>query len=155
MTAETKLNLEGQEGAEDDTTSTAKAWSLFKLDARSDSAILDGKTLEQVRQMYVDATGGQPMNANDNPYRVFFLADVEVLMGSDYDSALIKVAEAEYDAAASVPKNWQYGPQRHFGWMKMPVRCVLDLWFKLERYFFMEIVESTAGGPGALWNPVS
>ncbi|KAI4694250.1 uncharacterized protein J4E84_002832 [Alternaria hordeiaustralica] len=152
MTTETKLDLESQDGAEDDTTSTAKAWSLFKLDARSDSTVLDGLTLEQVRQLYVEGVGGRPMNAADNPFRVFFLADAEALVGSDFDSALIKVVAAEYDAAACVPVNWKFGPQRYFGWMRMPVRCVLALWFTLEHKFLQEIVDSTAGGPGALWD---
>ena len=102
MTAGAQPDLEGQTGA-GDTTSTAKAWSLFRLDARSNSIILEGLTLEQIRQLYVEGAGGQPMNAGNKPYRVFSLADSEVLLGSDYDSGLIKVVAAEYHAVASVP----------------------------------------------------
>jgi hypothetical protein len=43
------------------------------------------------------------MNRADKAYRVFLLADAEVLVGSDYDSALVKVAAAEYDAVEAIP----------------------------------------------------
>ena len=77
-------------------------------------------------------------------------ADAEVL--ADPDLEVIKCVAADYDAAACVPKNWKYGPQRYFGWIRMSSRHVLTLWEELRIYFFKEIGEHTAGGPGAWWD---
>jgi hypothetical protein len=152
ITIDVKLDLESQHGAED-VISTAKALSFFRLDARSDSTILEGLTIEQARQLYVQGTGGQPMNAANEMYRVLLLADEEVLMGSDYDSGLVKAVAAEYDTGASVALNCTYGQQHYSGWMRMSVQYVFELWLHLEYYFFEELVASTARGHRASWDP--
>jgi hypothetical protein len=49
---------------------------------------------------------------NMNPWRMFFLADFEVLANPHLD--VIKVVLAEYDAAAAIPRNTRMEPQRYF-----------------------------------------
>ena len=74
--------IEDQEGAED-SVCTAKAQALFNLDARSQPALLDGLTLGQVQQRYVEGTEGRPINTENNPFQAFLLADEKVLAKSD------------------------------------------------------------------------
>ncbi|EMD64906.1 hypothetical protein GGP41_003572 [Bipolaris sorokiniana] len=148
ITSGVKHQLKRHESPIDDPATICKAEELFKLDARSDST-LDGLTLEEVRQLYHDGTGGQPMNTDKDPWRIFILADEEVLA----IPSLIKCVAADYDAAACVPKNPRFGPQRYFGWLRMSPNHVLKLWFELEIYFLKQIVNYTAGGPGAWWDP--
>ena len=137
-------------GVNDDPAMITKAEELFKLDARSD-LVLDGLTLEQVRQLYHDGTGGQPLNKDKGPWRIFILVDADVLASPDL--GMIKCVAADYDAAAAVPKNPRFGPQRYFGWLTMSSEHVLALWFELEMYFFEEIGNGIGGGPGAWWDP--
>ncbi|EUC28492.1 hypothetical protein COCCADRAFT_40990 [Bipolaris zeicola 26-R-13] len=135
----------------DDPAMIAKTEELFKPDARSDPAVLDGLALEEVRQLYHNGTGGQPMNTDRDPWRIFILADREVLTNPNL--GMIKCVAADYDAAACVPKNPRFGPQRYFGWLRMSPNHVLKLWFELDIYFIKQIVNFAAGGPGAWWDP--
>jgi hypothetical protein len=135
----------------DDPAMVAKAVELFTLDTRSNPAVLDGLALEEVRQLYHNGTGGQPMNTDSDPWRIFMLADTEVLANPDL--GMIKCVAADYDAAACVPKNTWFGPQRYFGWLRMSSNHVLRLWLELDMYFLEQIVNHTAGGPGAWWEP--
>jgi hypothetical protein len=131
---------------------TAKVLDQFSLDPRSDPTTLDGLTLEDVRQLYLDQRGGQPLNVDRYQRRLFFLADDQVLQ--DPDVARLKVAAADYDAVAAVPTNLRFGPQRYFGWMTMPTTAVFDLWNELEHFDLEEIINHTSpGGPGVYWDP--
>lgn len=91
-----------------------KVRNLFRIDARSDIS-LDGKTLEEVRQCYLDWWGGTPMNTAHDPWRNFLLADERVL--ADPELEVINVVAADYDPVVTIPKNNRYGPQRWFGWV--------------------------------------
>ncbi|KAJ4311762.1 hypothetical protein N0V94_007779 [Neodidymelliopsis sp. IMI 364377] len=148
-----KEAIRGNANSTDDPAMIAKAEQLFKLDTRSDSALLHGLALEQVRQLHLSGTGGQPMNTDRDrdPWRIFMLADEEVL--KDPDLGVVKCVAADYDAAACVPRNPRFGPQRYFGWLRMSSTHVLKLWLELEGYFLEQIVNHTAGGPGAWWDP--
>jgi hypothetical protein len=114
------------DGTEDNPDAYIKARDQFRLDTRSDPATLDGLTLEDVRQLWLEGSGGQPMNAENDlsraPWRLFFLADAEVLRERRLDK--IKVAVADYDPATAVPR---LGRQRYFGWIPrllcQPGRC--------------------------------
>ena len=146
-----KHRLDAHRGSNEDPAMIAKAEELFRLDARSDPAVLDGLTLEEVRQLYHDGTGGQPLNKDKGPWRIFILVDADVLASPEL--GMIKCVAADYDAVAAVPKNPRFGQQRYYGWLTMSSERVLSLWFELEMYFFEEIGNSTAGGPGAWWDP--
>lgn len=150
VTNSTKDAVRATAESTDDPTITAKAEDLFQLDTRSDLAVLDGLTLEEVRQLYHDGAGGQPMNTANDPWRVFMLADEEVLTKPDL--GVVKCVAADYDAAACVPRNPHFGPQRYFGWLRMPSTHVLKLWVELDTYCLEQIVNHTLGGPGAWWD---
>ena len=150
VTNSTKDAVRATAESTDDPTITAKAEDLFQLDTRSDPAVLDGLTLEEVRQLYHDGAGGQPMNTANDPWRVFMLADEEVLTKPDL--GVVKCVAADYDAAACVPRNPHFGPQRYFGWLRMPSTHVLKLWVELDTYCLEQIVNHTLGGPGAWWD---
>jgi hypothetical protein len=140
--------------ADEEPDAVTKVWDQFRLDARSVAATLDGLTLEDVRQVYLDGSGGQPMKGiqSDNwGNAVFLVADAPVLQ--DPDLRLLKVSTADYDAVAAVPRNTRSGQQRYFGWMTMPTTAVLDLYSALDTFTFEEIVGHTSGGPGAFWHP--
>jgi hypothetical protein len=155
MHAGAQDGIENMWQAEDYPAIMSKSWDLFRLDARSDADTLDGLTLENVRQVYVDKAGGAPMPnvPHRHPWHVFFLADAEVLR--DPDLRMIKVVAAEYDAERAVPKNRRYGPQRYFGWITMPATATLNLWRQLDDDWLMDIGSRImpCGGPGAFWNP--
>jgi hypothetical protein len=53
-----------QEGVEENPDATTKALDLFSLDPRSDPERLEGLSLEAVRQLYLDGSGGQPLNVD-------------------------------------------------------------------------------------------
>ena len=80
-------------------TEIARIWSFFKLDARSNAPLLDGLTLEQVREVFCDGMGGQPVRVC-NEERLFILADEETLA----NPAIMKIVAAEYDLGKHVPR---------------------------------------------------
>lgn len=141
------------EEADEKPEATAKARDQFRLDARSDSATLEGLTLEDVRQLYLDRNGGQPMNTDNRPWRIFLLADAQVLQDPGF--RLLKAAAADYDPVATVPKNTWSGPQRYFGWITMPPTAIVDLYSELGTFTFKQIANNTSGGPGAFWDPMN
>lgn len=150
ITLGVKERLRAHGGSKEDPAMITKAEDLFNLDARSDPSTLDGLTLEQVRHLYHESGGGQPMNTDKDPWRVFILADEEVLTNPDL--GVIKVVAADYDAVACIPRNPRFGPQRYFGWLKMSSAHVLTLWFQLEIYTLEQVGNHTEGGPGAWWD---
>jgi hypothetical protein len=91
------------------------------------------------------------MNTDKGPWRVFILADTEVLANPNL--GVIKCVAADHDTAACMPKNSRFGPQHYFGWLRMSSGHVLSLWFELDTYSFEDIGDHSPGGPGALWNP--
>jgi hypothetical protein len=108
--------LTGLEEADKEPAAVTKARDQFRLDARLDSATLHGLTLENVRQVYLEGSGGQPIRGTQRRNQgtvIFLLADAQVLQ--DPDLRLLKVADARYDPVAAVPRNTWSGPQRNFG----------------------------------------
>ncbi|KAH3957787.1 hypothetical protein HBI81_156690 [Parastagonospora nodorum] len=151
ITAGVESGLNKMDGAED-TAATAKVLGLFKLDVRSDPALLAGLTLEDVRKLYLEEGAGvQLINMDSDPWRLFLLADAEVL--GEADLPLLKVVEGDYDPVAWVPKNTRGGPQRYFGWITMSPTTVAELWRELDSYYLWEIADWTTGEPGAFWDP--
>lgn len=151
-TVSAKGRLEEREGVKKNPDATAKVLDQFSLDARSDLDTLEGLTLEDVRQLYLDGSGSQPLNVDRGQRRLFLLADDQVLQ--DPDLARLKVVAADYDPVAAVPKNWRVGPQRYFGWITMPTTAIFQLWDALELFDIQQIVNRTSpGGPGVYWDP--
>ncbi|KAJ5057730.1 hypothetical protein J3E74DRAFT_430759 [Bipolaris maydis] len=71
----------------DDPAMIAKVEELFKQDTRSDPTVLEGLTLEEVRQLHHKGTGGQPINIDRDLWRIFILGDTECVV-ADYDAAM-------------------------------------------------------------------
>lgn len=124
-------------------------WSLFCLDARSDS-VLAGLDVDQLRQLYNSGEEDRPMNMDYNLHRVFLFADDEVL--SDPAASVVKCVDADYRAEDHFP-NKRMGGQRYFGWMKMRAENVADLWVRLDFDELSTIAPPTIGGSHlVIWN---
>jgi hypothetical protein len=125
--------------------------SLFRLDARSDPDTLAGLDMEEVRNVYKNGNGGQPMNANDKVRRCFLLVDEEVI--EEYQAVSrtpgyrpwVKCVEVDV-ASDHVPRNTRLGGQRYFGWMKMAIQSVPQLWSMLGLKWLSELAPATIGG---------
>jgi hypothetical protein len=150
--AKYELNMMEDLDVQEPTVAFTKAWNLFRLDARSDPSTLDGLTLENVRQLYLDGTGGQPMNVDIDPWRVFLLADEAVLASPEL--SVINVVDADYDPVRAAITNPRVGPQRYFGWITMSPSCILILWKALDIYLLSSLGSGpdTTGGPGGFWD---
>ncbi|KAF9871212.1 hypothetical protein CkaCkLH20_11381 [Colletotrichum karsti] len=125
--------------------------NLFRIDFRSDATLLQGKSIDELRQLFLNPadTGDTrpPLNA-DAPtrppqYGYFLLADTEVLGSPD---SWVKCVQADYMAANYVPRNARVGGQRYFGWMKMTTRSLLELWNELAARALDSIAPETVGG---------
>jgi hypothetical protein len=135
--AEYELNRRQELDVQEPTATYTKAWKLFRFDARSDTSTLHGLTLEDVRQLYSDGSGGQPMNVDMDPWRDFFLADEAELANAEL--SVTNVVAADYDPIRAVPTNCKAGPQRYFGWITMSPSCILILWKALDSYYLSDI----------------
>jgi hypothetical protein len=108
--------------------------SLFRLDTRSDPAVLDGLNLDDLRTVYKDEVEGRPMNADRKERKLFLLVDHEVVNAPRKNpdeigyKSRIKCVDVEYVASNHVGRNPRAGPQIYFGWMKLATRCVPQLW---------------------------
>lgn len=145
--------LPQMEDAKNKPDAVTKARDQFRLDARSLPATLDGLTMESVRRVYREGSGGQPMRGlqcNNWQNAIFLLADAQVLQ--DPDLSLVKVLDADYNPARAVPKNPRYGPQRNFGWLTIPTTAVLDFYNYLDMPFTFDELEDLAG-QGKHWDP--
>jgi len=140
--------------AENDGQESEHLLSLFRLDLRSDPDILKDADMDRVRQLYREAVGGAPMHAEEQTcFRLFLLADEEVLAGVAGSEFQIKCVQVDYEAADYVPKNTRMGGQRYFGWMKMTTRSLLELWHLLQVQELQTIAPPTIGGMhSTVWN---
>jgi len=149
MTNAAKHELSQNCDPNDDPNTISKLEDLFSLDPRSDPETLNGLTLDEVRQVYKDKTGGKPISADLNIYSCFIVADAEVL--KDNELRFIKLAESDYDPTVQIPSHSRIGPRRYFGWIRMSSLRLLSIWFELDLYCFAEICNFTSGGPGGWW----
>ena len=75
-------------------------------------------------------SSGQSMNLHNNhPFRIFILADKEVLAMPELP--MIKIVASNYNAPDTVPYNWKSGPKRYFGRTTMLVQDILYLLRKM------------------------
>jgi hypothetical protein len=116
----------------------------FKLDARSDSAILDGFTMDEVSQIYRNEVGGSPMEMRTSltpDHQIFLLADKEVLR--NLDSGVLKVVQAAPIEGAD--------PECYYQWLRVEVDYLIDFWIMLEICDFGLYDLIFEEEPGALW----
>jgi hypothetical protein len=69
-----------------------KLKSLFRLDARSDPALLDGLSLAELCKVYKDKVGGEPEPVHQ--CCVFLVADEQVLNQTGQENFIIKAVDA-------------------------------------------------------------
>ncbi|RYP64456.1 hypothetical protein DL771_008744 [Monosporascus sp. 5C6A] len=139
-------------GQDDETVYAAqKLLSLFRLDARSDTQVLNHANMDQLREIYnAGAAGGEPMNARGElrQRRLFLVADEETLASvaqaqqggqqneeEQRKEVFVKCVEVDYRPEDHAPPPWPTrvrGPQTYFGWMKMATRSLLSLWICLD-----------------------
>ena len=115
-----KCKDEGQ-----DPHDTAMISKNFKLDARSDSATLDGLTMDEISQIYLNEAGGSPMELRNSltpDHQILLLADEEVLQ--NLDSGVLKVVQAAPVEGAD--------PECYYQWLRVDVIFLIDLWIMLE-----------------------
>ncbi|RYO97076.1 hypothetical protein DL764_007371 [Monosporascus ibericus] len=118
-----------------------KLSSLFRLDAWLDAGLFQNIFMDQVRQLYQNNQGGNPLNADLPTHRYFLLADAEVLEDAGRGEFWVKCVQPDYE-----PKNTRLGGQRYFVWMKMTTRNVFDLWKELDSRDLESIAPQTIGG---------
>ena len=123
---------------------TAMISENFKLDARSDSATLDGLTMDEVSQIYRNEVGGSPMEMRNSlipDHQIFLLADEEVLQNSC--SGVLTVVQAAPTEGAD--------PECFYQWLRVDVNLFIDLWIMLEICDFGLYDLIFEEEPGALW----
>jgi hypothetical protein len=142
MTVSATLSKCKDEG--EDPHDTAMISENFKLDARSDSATLDGLTTDEVFRIYRNEVGDSPMEMRNSltpDHQIFLLADEEVLQ--NLDSGVLKVVQAAPAEGAD--------PECYYQWIRVDVDCLIELWAMLEicdSGLYDMIFEEE---PGALW----
>jgi hypothetical protein len=108
-----------------------KLKSLFRLDVRSDPALLDGLSLAELYKVYKDKIGGEP----ELIHRccVFLVADEQVLDQIGHGNLIIKAVDADR------PPFLQEGVSVRsrtngfsWGWHVTKIRQMLEFWGKLD-----------------------
>ncbi|KNG49656.1 40s ribosomal protein s21 [Stemphylium lycopersici] len=117
MTNAAKHELSEHASATQDLNTTPKLENVFSLDPCSNPETLNGWTMDEVRQVYRDETGVKPMNADLNIFRLFILAEAEVL--ADPELSFIKYEGADYEPTAPRRSYDKLVPSRYFGWIRM------------------------------------
>ncbi|PVH98109.1 hypothetical protein DM02DRAFT_60110 [Periconia macrospinosa] len=145
-----KINAQVSEDALDPRSADPaahRAVQLFRLDARSDRNTLEGLNADQVRELYKNAVGGQPMNADDRARRVFLLVDEEVIEATSLKEFWVKGIQVDYAIGDYTHNNRRLGSSpRYFGWMKLAIRSVPHFWASLYYQEMEDIAPETIGG---------
>lgn len=149
MTNAAKHELSEHASATQDLNTTPKLENVFSLDPCSNPETLNGWTMDEVRQVYRDETGVKPMNADLNIFRLFILAEAEVL--ADPELSFIKYEGADYEPTAPRRSYDKLVPSRYFGWIRMSSLRILSFWFEQDTDFFGENYNFTSDGTGGSW----
>ncbi|KAL8291018.1 hypothetical protein RB597_005613 [Gaeumannomyces tritici] len=136
---ETRMHTDERLGATADAERAAdRLRALFRLDAHSDAALLDGVSDDRLRELY---RAGEPLGEDGKPpvmhdgvpkRRHFLVADAQVLEDAGNGRFWARCIQADYEPEDYVSRNprWFIG-QYYFGWMQMTTRSILELWSDL------------------------
>lgn len=112
--------------------------ALFRLDAHSDAARLDGASDDRLRELY---RAGEPPGEDGKPpvmhggvprRRHFLVADAQVLEDAGNGRFWARCVQADYEPDDYVSRNPRFFVgQYFFGWMQMTTRSILELWSDL------------------------
>lgn len=125
--------------------------SLFTIDARSDKDLLDGRSVEQLRDIYKACVGVIPLNPTLNNYG-FFYVDAEVFQSMAQKKPYIKMGDPHYDPKEHKIDNHPRFPQGqyHWGWFRVEVGDVLDAFESLDCLTFEEMAPPMLRNPDFL-----
>lgn len=126
--------------------------SLVCVDGRSDAEALEGRTLDELREIYMrskakgdaasveDSVNGTG-KAEDTPIpdkfqsHAFLWADAEVLRSLSEDTSFVKIAEADFDA-----EEWRLSNEPLYcGAMRMEINTIWWMWEELQMQIFEDI----------------
>lgn len=119
--------------------------SLFRLDVREDRSMLEGASMDRVREMIGETdprpTDDEPLGGTLTTLQgVFLYADDEVLSeaaaartpeSGSRRPPWVKMVELDYRPEEH-RGNRRVGPQSYFGWMKLSTESFSQLWQDLE-----------------------
>ncbi|KAM3491136.1 hypothetical protein MY3957_005618 [Beauveria namnaoensis] len=113
--------LSRRQHIESERQDTEKLISLVKFDARSDAAVLNGCSVEQLRTIFQSRVGGAPLNIDVPGFKYFLFADKEVLDAVARGENWVKIAEVLYDNSEHNTENHPRlrCKQTYWGWMKV------------------------------------
>lgn len=125
---------------------TEKLLALVQFDGRSDPATLNGASMDQLRVMFQDRTGGAPLNANDTTMQYFLLADTEVLEAASQGKYWVKIVEVRYDND-EYKTNWPRltQVQSYWGWMRIATTSLLFTRIWLRSHLLSDIEDRLWG----------
>lgn len=125
-----KVNRSSEEYADDprELAATEQLRSLIHFDARSDRDSLEGRDLDQLRDIFKGHVGGKPLHVGQYEQNVFLVADEEVFdsLASKPDWPWVKAVEANYDPEEhKATDNGRVAiPKVYWGWMRLEVLAV-------------------------------
>ncbi|KAK0610692.1 hypothetical protein B0T17DRAFT_621153 [Bombardia bombarda] len=117
--------------------------SLLKLDVREDQSILQGASMDRVREMIKESdprpTDDEPLGGTLTTLQgVFLYVDDEVLEAAAQTTLTagsrppwVKMVELDYNPEQH-KGNRRVGPQSYFGWMKLSTGSLFQLWQDLQ-----------------------
>lgn len=114
--------------------------SLLKLDVKEDQSILEGVSMDRVREMIKETdprpTDDEPLGGTLTTLQgVFLYVDDEVLEAAQTPTGSrppwVKMVELDYKPEQH-KGNRRVGPQSYFGWMKLSTGSFFQLWQDLE-----------------------
>lgn len=108
---------------------------LVKIEGRSDPALLDGRTRDQVRAIFTNRVGGAAVNVEDTCQPFFLLADAEVFEAAARGENWIKFVDAKYDEEGYRPHPTRHtGHPKCFGWIRVATNSLLYMRVELETF---------------------
>ncbi|RKU43159.1 hypothetical protein DL546_003244 [Coniochaeta pulveracea] len=114
--------------------------SLFKLDVKEDESMLEGLSMDGVRDMIKETdprpTDDEPLGGTLTTLQgVFLYVDDEVLEAARTATGShppwVKMVELDYNPDQH-KGNRRVGPRSYFGWMKLSTASLFQLWQDLE-----------------------
>lgn len=102
--------------------------------------------MDELRVIYLDGVGGEPMNADPPGRQGFLLADEVVFRARAGGKAWVKMVEVHYNPAEHAAVNHPRFrlSQRYWGWLKIHIDSLFRLWRFLEARTFAFIAPPMA-----------
>lgn len=114
--------------------------SLFRLDVKEDQSMLEGVSMDRVREMIKETdprpTDDEPLSGTLTTLQgVFLYVDDTVLEAAQTQSCSrptwVKIVELDYKPEQH-KGNRRVGLQSYFGWMKLSTQSIFQLWQDME-----------------------